>query len=380
MIDLPLSEVSTWYERLQAHPELDQRDNRGKRHKLSLVLLEMLMSLLRGRDGTLSSLHRSMVSLHDQVCEALGLAACRVISRSQLPLVLGKVKAEVFEKILHQHWQLELSADQLRWFAADGKSLRGSIPPGASQGQHIVQLVSHQEREVVSEAFYSGDKEREIPTLRQLLSQGPYRAEAISMDALHCNPKTLKLIAGSGGQFLVGLKENQPELLQEMERASHILAPVATQTDTEKGHGRIETRTYYTFDVQQQYFEPRWEAVGFQTLIKVERQRLILKSGHQSQETSFFMANIPPDTPQVGSKAVRNHWQIEVNNHIRDVTLQEDQLRSKKHPMSQTMARLRTVAIKILKPTSQKNCKAKIEEYQDHVERLLYDLRAQKVL
>ena len=28
--------------------------------------------------------------------------------------------------------------------------------------------------------------------------------------------------------------------------------------------------------------------------------------------------------------AVRAHWQVEVNNHVRDVTLREDQFRTKK--------------------------------------------------
>jgi predicted transposase YbfD/YdcC len=30
------------------------------------------------------------------------------------------------------------------------------------------------------------------------------------------------------------------------------------------------------------------------------------------------------------SEAIRGHWQVETNNHIRDVTLKEDRMRSKK--------------------------------------------------
>jgi predicted transposase YbfD/YdcC len=33
--------------------------------------------------------------------------------------------------------------------------------------------------------------------------------------------------------------------------------------------------------------------------------------------------------------AIRRHWQVETNNHIRDVSLREDQMRSKKRISSE---------------------------------------------
>jgi hypothetical protein len=43
---------------LEQHPHLDDRDNRGKKHALPLVLMGLIMALLAGRDGNLWALHR----------------------------------------------------------------------------------------------------------------------------------------------------------------------------------------------------------------------------------------------------------------------------------------------------------------------------------
>ena len=45
------------------------------------------------------------------------------------------------------------------------------------------------------------------------------------------------------------------------------------------------------------------------------------------------MLNQLPNSPVLAQpyyEAIRNHWSVEVTNHIRDVTLKEDKLRTKK--------------------------------------------------
>ncbi len=53
------------------------------------------------------------------------------------------------------------------------------------------------------------------------------------------------------------------------------------------------------------------------------------KGGKQSGETSYYLSNERTKLSELCS-AVRKHWSVETNNHIRDVTLREDQLRVKK--------------------------------------------------
>jgi len=312
------------------HPELDLRDNRGKYHCLSLILLGVVLGMLRKRDGVLSSIHRSMRNTHQQLCDALGIENKRVISRSQLPLVLEKVNVSVFEELLFAHYGLELSQTERSWFAADGKELRGSIEKGNKRGEVLVQAVAHDDCQSIAQGFYHGRKQSEKPTVRQLLSEHGLLNQAISLDALHMNPATLREISQAGGVFLVGLKNNQKDLAADMAHYATRTKPIEQAQTTEKGHGRLEIRTYKAFCVKHQYFDPRWEACQFASLIQVRRQRTELANGKYSDETAYFLSNQSQNKAKQLFQAVRKHWAVETNNHIRDVTLREDQFRTKK--------------------------------------------------
>ena len=76
-----MEQETTFCQELQNNTDIDLRDNRGKRHKLWFVLLNLTLGILRKRDGSLSSLHRSIVNKHDELCISLGIENERVISR-----------------------------------------------------------------------------------------------------------------------------------------------------------------------------------------------------------------------------------------------------------------------------------------------------------
>jgi len=52
-----------------------------------------------------------------------------------------------------------------------------------------------------------------------------------------------------------------------------------------------------------------------------------------SQQESYYLTNEVGNYEEL-SQAVRLHWQVETNNHLRDVSLKEDQMRSKKRNSS----------------------------------------------
>lgn len=323
----------TFYEEIQNHPALDLRDNRGKKHDLALVLLGVMIGLLRHRDGNLSSIHRSMVNTHERLAKSLGIDNKPVVSRSQLPRILEKVNRKVFEELLFSHFQIELSAQEQQWFSGDGKELRGSIEKGDKRGEVVVQLVRHEDRSVLGQAFYNGTKDSEKPCLQQLIEQTGAQSQQITADALHLCPAMTEPIEAAGGVFIIGLKENQKELLQDMVDHSECFKPWRKQRKVDKGHGRLETRQYYHYDVSEEYFESRWNESGFRSLFKVERSRITLKTNEKSAETTYYISNGSTRQQRDYFAAIRNHWSVEVNNHYRDVSLKEDQFRTKKNPL-----------------------------------------------
>ncbi len=321
----------TFYEKLQVCEGLDLRDNRGKIHELAFVLLGVSLALLRNRDGNLSSIFRSMKNKNFELCLFLGIDNQPVVSRSQLPLILSKVDVDVFETLLFSEMGIKLNEKEKLWFAGDGKELRGSILSGDNRGEAVVQFVEHRNRDVLGQNYYNGTKESEKPCLRDLIKKTGVGNQKITADALHLSPKTTELINQSGGIFLFGLKGNQKELLEDMSHCTTRLKPVNQSVTIEKGHGRIEKRTYFQYDIESEYFDDRWKQTEFKSLFKVIRYRENIKTGVESTTTDLYISNGKYNSNEDYFSAIRNHWSVEVNNHIRDVTLQEDKFKTKKN-------------------------------------------------
>lgn len=334
MKELPWEDKgTTFYSELEGLEGIDKRDARGKRHDLSMVLLGVSLALLSKRDGNLSSIQRHMKNHYAEICAYIGKTPYQVVSRSQLPLVLSAVDLGVFEAHIFHFYGIKLSEEEKKWFSGDGKELRGSIEKGDKRGEAVVQIVAHETGQVLSETFYNGKKESEKPAIRDLIKSSGVGNQKITLDALHFNPQTLHLIKHSGGTYLVGLKENQGELLADMAKSVQYLPTAYTHKTVDKGHGRIEIREYQIFDIRKEYVDNRWDKCQLQALIKVNRKRLDIKTDTQSSEIAYYMTNLMSKNDIMAKElfgAVRQHWSIEVTNHIRDVTLKEDKFRTKK--------------------------------------------------
>lgn len=327
----------SFFEKLQNEKGLDLRDNRGKRHDLAVVLVGVMLALLSNRDGNLSSIQRYVKNHYECLVEVLGVERKRAVSRSQLPNILAEVSVSVFDRLLFANYGIKLNAEERKWFAIDGKELRGSIETGCRRGEAIVQAVSHEDLQVASQEYYAGEKESEVPTVRKLLQKNGLSKQKVSFDALHCKPRTLEIITGESGKYLVGLKENQKELKKQICRAMENQSCLIKIKRQEKGDGRIETRIYQFYDVLEMAKDERWKDCQSKTAIKVKRERIELKTNKTSIEESFYLTNEVGKYEEL-AQAVRGHWQVETNNQIRDVSLQEDKMRSKKRSYNKQWA------------------------------------------
>ena len=136
------AEVTTFYLDLQTSEEIDLRDNRGKRHDLSVILIGVCIALFCKRDGNLLSIHWHIQNHYANLCSILNIKPFKVASRAQLPLVLSKVNLDIFESLILKYNQLEFSENEKSWFSLDGKELRGSIEAGDRRGEAIVSIVN----------------------------------------------------------------------------------------------------------------------------------------------------------------------------------------------------------------------------------------------
>lgn len=378
------AKITTFYQLLEQTPGLDGRDNRGKKHAIALILTGLVLALCCGRDGKLSSLHRHMVNHFEPLCAATQQGHKKPISRAQLPLLLAKVNGTLFAKLLFEWLGWTLDADQKRWFALDGKELRGSIEPGQKRGEVCVSALVHDSQEIAGQLYYSGTKESECPTVRQLLNEAGLYDQKITLDALHLKPLTVNAIHGAGGTYLIGVKANQAYLYRNCICRSLVESALFSRSDApHRGHGRLEQRRYTCYRIPAQALAVRWKEAGLATLIRVQRSRQELNSTLPTEEVSYFVSNMAIRSQELADElfdAIRHHWRIEVIHHRRDVTLAEDALRTGSQAISRLMSSLRTLTMTVLARAKPKNMAAQIEEFADKFHTLIQFMTQELVL
>lgn len=372
----------TFFQLIENTPQLDQRDNRGKRHSLAVVLTSLVAALLCGRDGSLSRLHRHMTNQFDVLLIAMQLVDCKPISRAQLPLLLAKVNGPIFAQLLLDWCGFVLDAKTKTWFALDGKELRGSIQQGHTRGEVVVSAVAHQGGQVLAQTYYCGTKESERPAVAALIESQHLASQKLTLDALHLIPTTLELIHAARGQYVVGLKSNQAHLYRSCTLTDLFgVADYERVEEKVKKHGRLEQRHYRSFTLASSMIADRWKKSGMCTLLCVVRIRE--KGQVVSEEVSYYISNqsvVNQATANELFTAIRGHWGIEVMHYKRDVILSEDDLRTNKAGVSRLTGSLRTLAISLLERLTVKNMAAQLDTFADKFATLIQFLTQQMVL
>jgi hypothetical protein len=137
------------------------------------------------------------------------------------------------------------------------------------------------------------------------------------------------------------VKNDQKARRAEIEKIFSRINPKA-YTKTNKGHGRVETRSLQVCDCPQ--YLKNWS--GVKQLLKITRTRWI--KGEETTEiaygiTSLSAAEAPPEKIM---PLWQDHWKIENQLHyVRDVVFQEDRSTLRKGYSAQIMAALRNLII-----------------------------------
>ena len=349
----------------------DGRDNRGKEHELSFVLFGVTLAILSGR-AKLSSIQRYIANRIEWLRQITGKAEAGVVSRAQLPRILSGVDRDELNRVTMNHFGLLLiETNEEEWQAIDGKALCGTPDAEGKQKARIVTAVNHESSEIVAQCEMNSAKKGEITAVRTFLHESGLEKANVTLDALHLNPKTTTQVHQAGGHYLIQLKSNQSELCQILTTVAATAIPVSILNSIERGHGRQEERWYWCFDLQTSEFDERWQTSGLNTLVVVMRQTSRVSDGTQlSLELSYYLSNwsLAGDnsiSPAALARAVRRHWGVESVNWIRDVTFQEDHVKTKDPQLAQSLATIRSFAIRLLQRARFPNFQAALERFVD---------------
>ncbi len=92
--------------------------------------------------------------------------------------------------------------------AIDGKAVRGARRGDGTQVQLLAAL-RHDTGMVIGQANVENDKTNEIVTFPGLIDQLDLTGRVVTADALHTQKNAATLVAGKGGHFVLGVKQNQ---------------------------------------------------------------------------------------------------------------------------------------------------------------------------
>lgn len=352
------------------------RSNQGKEHAIAVVLTGVILAILSNRDGNLSSIWRHMRNNYTELLQHVPLEnyESSVISRSHLPILLSKVSGTVFDYLIFAEYGIKLSKKQRNWFAIDSKELKGSIKKGEKRGEAVVQAVEQETQAIGAQNYYAGNKESEIEKSRELIKENGLLGEKVSFDALHCNPKTLAMMAEKG-IYVVGLKSNQEKLQESVNEVIASSSPIFEDETVDKQSGRVEVRSYEIYDLRRMKKEARWEQSQIKIAIRVIRKTSWVESGKETREESLYLSNEVRNPAEV-CRAIRGHWQVEVNNNLRDTTLAEDDLCVKDTTINRVMAGVRTLVLALLRKTGCANKKEQMEDFGDNFGMLINWLKS----
>lgn len=331
----------------------DFRRCRGKRHPLPAILSLACCAMLCGyrsysaiaewgrNDG--ARIAQALGFTHHTPCAATLHTVFRHVDRDAVEAKLGAWAEGIVVSTLSAPSVGEAAV------ALDGKTLRGSRKQGAP-GVHLLSALSHPLGLTLAQHAVD-DKTNEITQVETVLDHLVLQGRVCTMDALLTQRHVAQTIVEKGGDYVMIVKENQPQLRADIELV-FTLPPAGDRQESartvDSGHGRIEQRNLTTSEALVGYSD--WPGLG--QVFALGRHAITQKTGKERTEVVYGVTSLGPERAPPGRllELVRGQWQIENKSHwVRDVTFDADRSQVRCGNIPHVMAALRNTAIGLLR-------------------------------
>lgn len=346
----------------------DPRDPRGVRYPLAAVLAVAVCAVLTGA-RSFAAIGEWALDLGTDQLGRLGLD--RAPEESTLRKLFARLDAAALDRQLAVlAWTKTHQAGLRRVIAIDGKTVRGART-ATTPAPHLVAALDHAGGVVLGQQAVDA-KSNEIPAVRDLLG-GFDPAElngcVITVDAMHTQDDTAKVILDAGADYVFTVKGNRPALLKALKALPWKEIPAGSRS-TDRGHGRRATRTIKIIEVPAL---PGWpEFTGMAQIAQL--RRTVIRAGKKTVEVVYLITSATHHAapPAVLAAWVQHHWRIENQLHyVRDVTFDEDRSQVRTGRAPHVMASLRNTAIGILRLAGWNNIAAALRHHARNPERAI---------
>jgi predicted transposase YbfD/YdcC len=237
--------------------------------------------------------------------------------------------------------------------AIDGKTLRHSFDNATGKKSLHVVSAWAADNGIVLGQVATDEKSNEITAIPQLLELIDIKGCVVTIDAMGTQKEIAAKIIEGGGDYVLALKGNHPnlneavnEIFMELEEGTRDSTRMRKIRRVEDGHGRHELREYAIIELPIDLVgKDDWK--GLKSLGMVYREREV--NGKTSGEVQYYLTSLEPKV-NAFARTVRKHWGVENKLHwTLDVTFSEDDSRIRKDNAPENTAILRRMAVSILK-------------------------------
>jgi predicted transposase YbfD/YdcC len=385
----------------------EPRDNRGKRHRLIDIFIMTIYGCLWGHtDFTNMALE---LKAHEKYFkELLGLEN-GVPSHDTFSAVFAMIDPNVFLECFID-WIASVASARGKHVILDGKAVRAACDKvHCGKVPYLVNAYMAETGLCVGQIRVD-EKTNEIKGIPEMLEWLDLEGSVVTIDAIGCQKEIAKQLIDKHADFVLPVKDNQANLRRDIadeidfrlyEKAKEDLRveacakkgividrPVAEMVSEfiqyEKGHGRIERRTYYTCKNPESVGVKEWP--GAFCIGMVIRERTVI---HRDGE-----GNVAAEVPSVEREAyiisksmnaeefacyARGHWRIENSLHwVLDDYFREDRCTARAGHATENLALMRKLVFNLMKSdknVEKKSMKAKSVYYRTNpraVENLLF--------
>jgi predicted transposase YbfD/YdcC len=380
----------------------DPRRKQGQRFTLRSIMLLAVAAILSNHVSELA-IAQWGAGQSDEVKKVLGFEKGVTPHQTTIQRLFRRVSVEeleaAFRGVFLQLFEQDKGERGACALAIDGKAQKGRLKfeEEESYPVHAVSIVEHETGIVVTQGHVErGDTETpseqtgkkqgkkgklkgkkseqaeknkeseqeekkqksELAVAYRLISQIDWKGKILTGDALYCQRCLCAALLLAGGDYVLIVKGNQPQLLEDLrllfaplsatKRAGEgvLRLPEQQAQSRDKGHGRLEIRSIRVSSQLKGYSD--WP--GLEQVFEIRRRWQ--SKGEWHEDVRYGVSSLPATValPERLLKLKRGHWTIENRLHyVKDVTMREDQSTLHADNGPKIMATLRNTALSLLR-------------------------------
>lgn len=200
----------------------DHRRKEGQRYDYPILILMTIMGIMGGAESE-RAIVRFVKNNEKDLLEELQIQRKGVPSRHVFLNLIQNLNFQELENVFY-NWSKEfIEIKKNDWVSIDGKAIKGTFPnsnKGLAGFVSLVSVFASKSKQVLKVGKINTHKENEIPKVQELLKTLDLQGVIFTLDAMHCQEKTVKAIVKSKNNYVIGLKNNQKKLLSQVKKIS----------------------------------------------------------------------------------------------------------------------------------------------------------------